>query len=380
MAIISEPYYIPTTNKWIGDKLGLAAIVKGPSAPAALQIKKGKGFVTAKFGKITVCSCYSSPNARLRVLEELLSNISIALAGEVNVIIAGDFNAKAVMWGAKKTDARGKLVERWAASMGLTLQNRGNTPTCERAQGSSIIDLTWTRGTPTPRMRNWRVDRWEESHSDHNHIWFDMNGEGWKATAQYTQRTSWNIKKFNEERFEVSILGATWSSDILHISSAEEKARRLTEIVTQACDEAMPRKKQGKPPKHVYWWNDDIAQCKKECKKQRRILTRIRKKPSINEMDKKIAHLDLKDKKRELRKAINKAKAEEHTKFIATIDDNPWGRPYKLVMDKLNNRGDPPTFNVTARKCDPHSRSIIPPGETPGTALAVGMSRVESSG
>lgn len=50
LAIVSEPYHIPKTTKWIGDEDGVAhtAIVKGTSSPAALRIKKGRSFVMAK--------------------------------------------------------------------------------------------------------------------------------------------------------------------------------------------------------------------------------------------------------------------------------------------------------------------------------------------
>lgn len=207
---------------------------------------------TPKIGRTTVCSCYSSPNGSLPELEELLTDINPIITGAKNVIIAGDVNAKATAWGARKTDARGQLLECWAASLGLTLHNQGDTPTCDRAQGNSIIDLTWTRGNISAKIRNWRVDRWSESHSDHNYIWFNINEKGRRSNAGNNGRMSWNIKKFDETKFDSCILGATWRSDNPQNISAEEKARKLVEMVTHACNEAMPKKRHWKPPRYVY--------------------------------------------------------------------------------------------------------------------------------
>jgi len=41
----------------------------------------------------------------------------------------------------------------------------------------------------------------------------------------------------------------------------------------------------------------------------------------------------------ELAKKIRKAKAEAWDALLRTLDDDPWGIPYKLVMDRLRNTG-----------------------------------------
>jgi len=60
-----------------------------------------------------------------------------------SILIGGDFNARSVLWGAPITYRRGELTERWAAALNVNLLNVSGVYTCIRAQGSSIIDLSW---------------------------------------------------------------------------------------------------------------------------------------------------------------------------------------------------------------------------------------------
>ncbi|RLU14683.1 hypothetical protein DMN91_013075, partial [Ooceraea biroi] len=63
------------------------------------------------------------------------------------ILIAGDFNAKSALWGSPRSDGRGRLVEGWAADLGLCLLNTGSGSTCVRWQGSPL----WiSRGLPPP--------------------------------------------------------------------------------------------------------------------------------------------------------------------------------------------------------------------------------------
>ena len=49
------------------------------------------------------------------------------------VLVLGDFNAKATLWGPAWTDTRGETLIQWAASANLFLLNRGNV------QGSAHV-------------------------------------------------------------------------------------------------------------------------------------------------------------------------------------------------------------------------------------------------
>ncbi|KMQ91209.1 gag-pol polyprotein [Lasius niger] len=107
----------------------------------------------------------------LRDFNSILDDLSLALSNRVDkLIIGGDFNAKACLWGASHTDGRGRLTSIWAAERDLRVANVGNRPTCIRAQGSSIVDLTWVSSDILPFIRNWQVEEETESLSDHLYI------------------------------------------------------------------------------------------------------------------------------------------------------------------------------------------------------------------
>ncbi|KAI4474935.1 hypothetical protein M0804_014600 [Polistes exclamans] len=90
---------------------------------------------------------------------------------------------------------------------------------------------------------------------------------------------------------------------------------------------------------------------------------------------------DRREKRRILVRAIRRAKASAGKEFIATIKDDPWGRPYKLVMGKLRARvapnvnvGDPDEIVVTVEEVRRAAKRIdlwraTGPDGTPGLVV-----------
>jgi hypothetical protein len=90
------------------------------------------------------------------------------------VLVAGDFNAKSVDWGSPATDARGGMLGDWLAGLGLHVVNRGATPTCVAARGSSIVDVTLGSASAFDEIRDWVVSD-EETLSDHKYIVMEIS-------------------------------------------------------------------------------------------------------------------------------------------------------------------------------------------------------------
>lgn len=361
LAIVSEPCWIPNTPTWFSDISEKATLIKGRGCPAISKAVRGNGFVLAEIGNVTVCSCYFSPNDNMRKFENFLDDIAIALGMQSNVLLGGDFNAKSIMWGSRTTNARGRVLEQWASSLNLVLQNKGKAPTCIRHQGSSIIDLTWARGETVRHIKNWKVDQWSETYSDHNYIFYNLNKyKNWNITRSSKKR--WNIAKLDNEKFDTCVLGNSWSA-VDDSTPAKELVDGLMNVLRQAWNESMPKKKCSQHPKQVFWWNDTIANIRKECIKYKRILTRIRKARSADEEVLLSARLHLKEKRKELRMSINKAKDQERKEMFATIEGDPWGKPYKLVMGRLSGRGDPPLKSLTVDAATRAIESLFPSGE-----------------
>lgn len=143
VAVIAEPYMVPDSLTWIGDTNKRVAICWNPSLVpySCVTQHRGDGYVMATIGHIMVISVYLRPSENIeRTLEKITDHIS--RTHYEDYIIAGDFNARSIRWGDRTTNSRGEAVETWADQLDLRLVNEGNTPTCVKAQGDSIIDLT----------------------------------------------------------------------------------------------------------------------------------------------------------------------------------------------------------------------------------------------
>ena len=80
----------------------------------------------------------------------------------------------------------------------------------------------------------------------------------------------WKDSTFDEETFVLAM------GDIRLAGSANNMAMELMRCITEATNVSMTRKSQLPSRKHVYWWNAEIADLRKECNRSRRIFQRAR--------------------------------------------------------------------------------------------------------
>lgn len=107
----------------------------------------------------------------------------------------------------------------------------------------------------------------------------------------------------------------------------------LKRIITDACDNAMTRNKNRENGRdRIFWWNAEIAELRSRCGMWRRRLTRAK-----SRHPERVAQLagELKVTRKELRKSISKAKREAWDEMLEGLNRDPWGRPYKGVMNKM---------------------------------------------
>ncbi|KAL0121307.1 hypothetical protein PUN28_008759 [Cardiocondyla obscurior] len=112
----------------------------------------------------------------------------------------------------------------------------------------------------------------------------------------------------------------------------------VTETVTRACDMSMPRVKH-RFRRSAYWWSDQIAALRRDAIRTSRKVTRSRD----NQDRRAEALATYKEARKTLRTAIRKAKEESWTELIEALDDDPWGRAYKIVCKKLRPMAPPIT-------------------------------------
>lgn len=162
------------SNTCFSSRDGLATVIWRPDSTKGAtcrMVKSGKNFVMVGMKEIYLIACYISPNVDVNSFSNFLLDISRA-ANNINnsILIGGDFNARSVLWGSSTTDRRGELTERWAAALNISLLNISGVYTCIRAQGSSIIDLSWVSPRVMDRVIEWSVLDSVETLSDHLYI------------------------------------------------------------------------------------------------------------------------------------------------------------------------------------------------------------------
>lgn len=102
----------------------------------------GEGYVWVKSGKITFLSYYLTPRETIKDFQAKLAKIEEMVPGtEEDIVIAGDFNAKALEWDIAYMDSRGKKLIEMARRRGLIVMNTGQTTFRCLEQRKTIPDI-----------------------------------------------------------------------------------------------------------------------------------------------------------------------------------------------------------------------------------------------
>ncbi|XP_011687088.1 PREDICTED: uncharacterized protein LOC105449529 [Wasmannia auropunctata] len=334
LACIQEPYVVPNDPRWARsiENPPMAAITwQGPRVPSAVSVlTRGHGFVVVRWERIVVVSCYFSPNREINEFRAYLQSIGNAISDHIRgpLIVMGDFNARSHLWENTHPTIRGDVLVTWAAALDLRLINEGTNPTCVRPQGTSVIDLTWTSSAVLPAIRSWELAVNEESLSDHRLIFLRLHGKRDVPVERSAHNfPKWNLKSLKPKLLRASLAVAYWPA-ARDDERAEVLATRLQGALKAAADLSMTRHR-ARRRKAVYWWNDCIADLRKECIALRRKVTRgrRRRRATILALETELART-----RKMLRVAIRDAKSNAWKDLLASIDRDPWGRPYKLVM------------------------------------------------
>lgn len=253
--LISEPNYIPDTSNWFASKNSKAAIFVDPNhARSNCEIAKiGSCFVAIYYGQFLLISIYAPPNLDLRWFNNTLDELSEAISHRVNkVIIGGDFNAKACLWGSNVTDKRGLLLTRWAAERDFRIANLREKPTCIRPQRCSIIDLTWTSPDLTRFIRDWRVEDEAESLSDHLYVSFSLCFENSSTSLRRPLQRIWSCKRFDVDLFIACLAWRGYGPTQHTLGNINHMVKWIDQVLTEACDTAADRIGARKPRRVAY--------------------------------------------------------------------------------------------------------------------------------
>ncbi|XP_011150758.1 uncharacterized protein LOC105189990 [Harpegnathos saltator] len=257
---------------------------------------------------------------------------------------------------------RGEEVEEWAADLSLHILNEGDKPTFVGSQGESIIDLTWATPAARGRVQVWRVAEELESLSDHQiiEIKLSVTPNGLRPRVRRDSRPArWALSQLDKEKLDISFEAFTWPrwKEGQDLNSAVAETMSL---IARACDQAMP-KVRSCPMRSAWWWNDRIAELRRRSVRLRRIFRRAREDEKPPEVT-LVARTEFCMAARALRKAIGAARREGWDNLLRSLDADPWGRPYKVVMKKLRPWTPPLTETLDPRFLERVMGTLFPVG------------------
>lgn len=196
------------------------------------------------------------------------------------------------------------------------------------------MDLTWISPDLVELVKNWAVREDLESLSDHLYISYDIDSGRPKLPQSRAVSRKWNNKKFDKDLFISVLIWRGFGPAINDQDNVDRITTWLDYTLEEACVAASVRIGPCKPRRQAYWWQDSVADLRLQCLWARRAWQRAKRK---KRMDTIVAELgiDYKQKRKNLRAEINRLKCLAWQELIDTIDQNPWGLPYRLVMRKL---------------------------------------------
>lgn len=181
-----------------------------------------------------------------------------------------------------------------------------------------------------------------ETLSDNSYITFSVGFPSIRTTCNRRAGRRWNLSKLDKTTFDLSLTWTCYDDAIGEENlSARNFARWLDDTVREACDVSAPRigckqpRRAANNPggRAAYWWSDFIAELRSVCIKARRRWIRGRKAGRSIIME--VLRVDYQSKKKDLKRAISKAKSAAWRELILTLDSDPWGLPYCLVLNRL---------------------------------------------
>lgn len=352
ICIISEPPIRDCFcgSNWQVSKSKLAMILW--YTPLLLRrcvlIRRGRDFIALKIDKLIIVSCYISPRVDKRYYLAFLDKLGNLLGDykEHHFIIGGDFNARSPAWNPGTTNNyKGTLLEEWAAERDLRLINQGELPSSVNPRGSAAVDLTWMTAELASKTVSWTLDPITETLSDHNYITFEVS-ESYLMYSKRFYKTNeyprWNYKLMDYDILKESL---EWTNLFVNTNDVSPELQAVQTVlhidndIRRACDLAAPRAGKYKRKKNVHWWSTEIAELRQNCIRARRLLTKanrrcVRVDNTLEICRDNLRHL-YKCARKKLRDAIRAAKLKSWTELINTINADPWGRPYLLVLGRL---------------------------------------------
>nr|CAH7758100.1 unnamed protein product [Callosobruchus chinensis] len=180
----------------------------------------------------------------------------------------------------------------------------------------------------------------EESLSLHNYISWNIDFMGVPLQHIQDSKTSnWILKHLDKGKFDTALQTLLKPKSI-------DNADQLMDTLTAACNQSMPRRANTSKRGPVYWWTQEIGELRRECLKARRAYT----KKNLPEHAREIRGLNYKLARQTLRVAITTSKSRCWKKLMEEVDDDIWGKGYRIVFKRTKLGPSLPNMSVERRR------------------------------
>ncbi|CAH2108905.1 unnamed protein product [Euphydryas editha] len=392
VAVAAEPYYVPPSHPcWAADLDGSVAIVgrSGGGSPLLSVEERGAGYVVAKWGEYAVVGVYFSPNKTVAELEAFVDLLAAAVGRQAprQVVLLGDLNAKTRDWGNPSTNSRGAVVREWAVAAGLTLLNTGLAHTCVRHNGGSVVDLSFASPSIATRVQVWRVLSEVETLSDHKYVRFEVSTSHSRGRPRHAavHFPRWAVSHLDAELAREAAIVQSWSAAPMHLE-VDDAADHFRDAMTAVCDAAMPKSRHRLERREVYWWSSEIAKLRDACTVARRPYGHSRRRrhgrtdeqmPAVElEIERQLYEV-YRTAKRELQLAIVRAKSQAFGEALASLDRDPWGRPYKAARKTFRHQTPPVAESLEPAVLDRVLTGLFPARDLGHTPPPMAVSPLE---
>ncbi|XP_076301993.1 uncharacterized protein LOC143220148 [Lasioglossum baleicum] len=293
--------------------------------PIATPLHQGDGHVGVRWCDVVVVGCFVSPNRTLAEDEDCLDGVRSAvnqhLSGPVPII--GDFNAHAIAWGCRCTNARGEELLEWAAVLNLRILNRCGAITCVMPAGESVVDVALASPAALKRLTPWGVEEKIELLRDHIPILMRYRSSRQARRLREEDRRGGidSARRLQLQRVDGdAVHAADWSP--APAGDIDAQASELQRSMTEACDDAMPRATKL-PPRSVYWWCVELTTLRERANRTRRRYTRARRGRAATSEKEFALRRECRRTNKSLRRAVKEARSSEWKALLETLHRDP---------------------------------------------------------
>jgi len=341
---VSEPNWHPANDdSWVRSDDGTCAVALTAAADFVVETRgAGRGFAWIQGRGLRLYSCYNSRNDTAANYAAFLDDVHRSASDcdrQTHLVVCGDFNAWSREWGSVRADRRGEQLADLAASLGMNVENTGDTPTYRRINAESIIDITFSRLAAPAVIPNWSVLVDAESASDHRYVHFSIHPspDPDDDDTHRNRPAGWSHRKLDPAALATHLANTAQPAVDDHTTAAQA-ADQLTDYLVAACDACMPPRATPRVGRRsVHWWSNDLTALRCSTIRARRAAQRSarRRDPAETTDAYRTAYSET---RKSLRDAVRAAQANSWSELCRAVDDDPWGLPYRVVTKKLSRK------------------------------------------